>query len=132
MNGVLCAGNKEETNYVIIQLPLVCHSQIKCQIKVGGEDSVCLMECRLPAPECDSRGEDGSKKQECARAERGAVAPMTGCTFSKCSLLKRLVPKNESGRPIWSQIIAPQCECPVCESNSRVSVFQKTNRVTQR
>lgn len=33
MNGVLCAGNKEETNYVIIQLLLVCHGQIKCQIK---------------------------------------------------------------------------------------------------
>lgn len=54
MNGVLCAGNKEETNYVIIQLLLVCHSQIKCQIKVRGH-SVCLMECRLPAPESDSR-----------------------------------------------------------------------------
>lgn len=94
MNGVLCAGNKEETNYVIIQLPLVCHSQIKCQIKVRGGHSVCLMECRLPAPECDSRGEDGSKKQESARAERGAVAPTTGCTFSKCSPLKRLVPKT--------------------------------------
>lgn len=50
MNGVLCAGNKEETNYVIIQLLLVCHSQIKCQIKVRVH-SVCLMECELPAPE---------------------------------------------------------------------------------
>lgn len=54
MNGVLCAGNKEETNYVIIQLLLVCHSQIKCQIKVRGH-SVCLMECKLPAPLSDSR-----------------------------------------------------------------------------
>lgn len=50
MNGVLCAGNKEETNYVIIQLLLVCHSQIKCQIKVRVH-SVCLMECELPALE---------------------------------------------------------------------------------
>lgn len=37
MNGVLCAGNKEETNYVIIQLLLVCHGQIKCQIKKKSE-----------------------------------------------------------------------------------------------
>lgn len=36
MNGVLCAGNKDKTNYVIIQLLLICHSQIKCQIKVRG------------------------------------------------------------------------------------------------
>lgn len=40
MNGVLCAGNKDKTNYVIIQLLLICHSQIKCQIKVRG--ALCL------------------------------------------------------------------------------------------
>ena len=47
MNGVLCAGNKDKTNYVIIQLLLICHSQIKCQIKVRGH-CVCLMDCKLP------------------------------------------------------------------------------------
>lgn len=36
MNGVLCAANKEETNYVIIRLLLVCLGQIKCQIKESG------------------------------------------------------------------------------------------------
>lgn len=49
MNGVLCSGNKDKTNYVIIQLLLVCHGQIKCQIKVRG-------------PQCLFNGVNGGRR----------------------------------------------------------------------
>ena len=71
MNGVLCAGNKDKTNYVIIQLLLVCHSQIKCQIKERGH-SVCLMECKLPVPTADRRERERDEERERERdRERG-------------------------------------------------------------
>lgn len=56
MSGVLCAGNKDKTNYVIIQLLLVRLRQIKCQIKERGHGAD-LMECRVPVSARDRQRE---------------------------------------------------------------------------
>lgn len=101
MNGVLCAGNKEETNYVIIQLPLVCHSQIKCQIKVRGH-SVCLMECELPAPESDSREGRLQKSKAWIPVCRN---PLCAAHLTNVHKHKQTVfLPNDSGRRSWNKI----------------------------
>lgn len=82
MNGVLCAGNKEETNYVIIQLLLVCHSQIKCQIKVSvfnGVQATCSGPAAArrnpPAPDVCAAF---NKRSPDAREERRSKAAPVG------------------------------------------------------
>lgn len=115
MNGVLCAGNKEETNYVIIQLLLVCHSQIKCQIKVRGPQ--CLFNgVRATCSRVWQQGGMAVKKKK--RQSRGFESAgihsdwMWCCvtivcrTFSKCSQtqMESCLPKltlnvHSGGRP---------------------------------
>lgn len=134
MNGVLCAGNKGETNYVIIQLLLVCHSQIKCQMKVRGH-SVCLMECEATCSRVWQQGGMAVKSTAWTLESAGTHTDwiwcwvlMTSSTFNKCSQtqVKSCLPKmtrsvhsGEKQRP--GRNILLRVKCLICVTSYKFS-----------